>query len=73
MLKTSDLFSPDLSKSYERSNGITFSGSRWKSCQDLRTRDKHRKAIRDGLQLRVLSGTYHAVQQKVGDEKECVS
>ena len=72
MMKTSDLFSPNLSKSYERSNGISFSGSRWRSCQDLRTRDEHRKAIRDGLQLRVLSKTNQAVHQKV-DEKRNVS
>jgi hypothetical protein len=71
MMKTSDLFSPDLSKNYERSNGISFSGSRWRSCQDLRTRDEHRKAIRDGLQLKVLSRTNQAVRQKVEDGSEC--
>ena len=39
-----------------KSSGFEF-GSRWRSCQELRTKEEHRKAIRDVLQFKVLSKT----------------
>ena len=34
---------------------VTSIGSWWRSCQGLRTSDEHKKAIRDGVQIKILS------------------
>ena len=62
-LEINDELSPTVTQA-KKYNGCNFFGSRWRSCQDLRTSDEHKKAIRDGVQIKVLSRLNAAVYPK---------